>query len=329
MQFIRFFVLFLILLPASLQAAAAPNYAQPLASAYALLAKQDYPRAYQAFLRHGGSNPLAQFSLGQFHQNGWGRPVDANAACAWFAKAAKGKIPTALHYAGDCLMRMPDAPGNATAALDSYLAAAANGHLISLCSAAEFYIRGRYVARDAARGVALCASAAQADSPPAMLRLANYLASDSDVPPDLPAARHWYQLAAGHRLAEARYQLAIMQSQGDGGPAEVESALAGMEALASEGYLPAYLPTALLYAHLPPDPDTGAASAAQLAKVYLWSSAAKARLDQPALQAQAEQLLAAVLAAMPPEWRPELDRKVADHLAKFAIPRAAGALPGA
>jgi TPR repeat protein len=321
MQSIRHLLisLFLVLLCAPCRAAAPPtDPALPLRPAYALLDKGDYVRAYAAFLRESGNNPLAQFSIGLFHQNGWGRPVDQDTACAWFAKAARGKIPTALHATGDCLMRTPDAPGNAAAALASYQAAADNGHLISLCAAAEFYIRGRYVARDVARGLALCSQAAMANSPPAMLRLATYLHHDADVPHDLPGARHWYQLAAERQLPEARYQLAIMQAQGDGGAVEFDAALATMEELAADGYLPAYLPTATLYAHLPPDADTGAPSAAHLAKIYLWTSAAKARLRDPALLNQAEQLQAQALALMPPQWRTDLDNKIAVHLAKFA-----------
>src|SRR5450830_36619 len=180
MPCIRFLLLILTLLSAIPAAAASSSYDKPLGKAYALLAVQDYAHAYSAFQRYGDRNPLAQFSLGLFHQNGWGRPVNADIACNWFLKAAQGKIPTALHYAGDCLMRQPDAPGHATAALADYLAAADNGHLISLCSAAEFYIRGRYVARDVAQGLALCTRAALASSPPAMLRLATYLHHDAD-----------------------------------------------------------------------------------------------------------------------------------------------------
>ena len=309
--------------PASAKATA--DHAEPLRAAYTLLGKGDYAQAYPAFLRQSGKNPLAQFTLGLFHQVGWGRPVNQDAACAWFAKAAKGKIPAAQHYAGDCLMRSPDTPGNASAALADYLAAADGGHKISLCSAAEFYIRGRYVARDVVRGLNLCAEAAMGNSPPAMLLLANYLHNDPDVPRDLAAARHWYQLAAGHDVPEARYQLAIMQSQGDGGPVDRSAALSSMEALAATGYAPAYLPTAILYAHQPVQADTGALSAENLAKVYLWASAAKASLAAPA---PAEKLLASVLAVMPAEWRPGLDRKVADHLTKFAAARATAVSPG-
>jgi TPR repeat protein len=322
MQSIRlsFILLFVALLAPSTGANAAPrgDYAQQLHNAYVLLDKGDYANAYRAFLRYSGKNPLAQFSLGLFHQNGWGRPIDKNIACAWFTKAARGKIPTALHYAGDCLMRSPDATGNAAAALADYLAAANNGHKISLCAAADFYIRGRYVAKDVARGLALCTEAAVSGSPPAMLLLANYLSNDPDLPRDLPLARHWYQQAAERNIVEARYRLAIMQAQGDGGDADVETALRTMEELASTGYVPAYLPTAVLYAHLPPDTDTGAPSAAHLAKIYLWTSAAKARVTDPGLLNQAEHLQAEVLTVMPPQWRAELDTKIAVHLAKFA-----------
>ncbi|WP_139168672.1 MULTISPECIES: tetratricopeptide repeat protein [unclassified Duganella] len=331
MQSIRFLLLVLLtaLLAPLAAAAPAPDYAGQLKHAYSLLASGDYSRAYSAFQRQAAANPLAQFTLGQFHQNGWGRPVDRDAACAWFAKAAGRKVPTALHYHGDCLMRTPDAPGHAASALASYLAAADNGHKISLCMAAEFYIRGRYVASDVAHGLALCAAAAQANSPPAMLRLAQYLQHDANVPVDLAGARHWYRLAAERNVSEARYQLAIMQSQGDGGAVDVEAALAGMESLAAEGHVAAYLPTAVLYAHQPPQPDSGALSAEHLAKTYLWASAAKASLPpDSALAAAAEQLLTSVLAVMPADWRPALDARVATHLAKFALPRANGASPG-
>jgi len=328
MQSIRIALLLLaatLLTPAA-GAKTVADYAKALQDAYALLDKGDYARAYPAFLRQSGKNPLAQFTVGLFHQVGWGRPADRDIACAWFAKAAKGKIPTAQHYTGDCLMRSPDVPGNASAALANYLAAAEGGHKISLCSAAKFYIRGRYVARDVPRGLHLCSEAARANSPPAMLLLANYLQNDPDVPRDLAGARHWYQLAAAHDVPEARYQLAIMQAQGDGGPVDNSAALANMELLAAAGYAPAYLPAAVLYAHQPAQADTGALSAENLAKAYLWASAAKASLPDPG---PAEQLLASILALMPAEWRPVLDRKVADHLAKFAASRAGSAPPGA
>jgi TPR repeat protein len=319
--------LLLLLLAAPPARAERPrDYARELGPAYARLDQRDYARAYPLFQRQAARNPLAQFTLGLFHQNGWGRPVDADAACAWFAKAALHRIPAAQHLHGDCLMR---APGNAEAALASYLDAAKGSHYISLCSAAELLIRGRGVPRDVPRGLALCTQGAQSNAPPAMLRLALFLSGDADVAPDLPAARGWFQRAAEAGIIEARFRLAIMQSQGDGGAVDRDAALLGMESLAAEGYVPAYLPTAVMYANLPPQADTGALGAEHLAKVYLWASAAKAGLRDPARLAATEQLLASVLAVMPPEWRPELDRKVDAHLAKFAATTSPPALPSA
>jgi TPR repeat protein len=335
-------LLALSLLPLLLAAPAAraerpKDYAGELAGAYAKLDQRDYARAYPLFQRKAATNPLAQFTLGLFHQNGWGRKVDADAACAWFAKAALRRIPAAQHLHGDCLMRAPDAasmPGNAEAALASYLDAAKGSHYISLCSAAELLIHGRGVPRDVPRGLALCTQGAQSNAPPAMLRLALFLSDDAAVPPDLPQARGWFERAAKAGLADARFRLAIMQSQGDGGEVDRDAALLGMESLAAEGYVAAYLPSAVLYANQPPQADTGALGADHLAKAYLWASAAKASLRDPARLAATEQLLASVLAIMPPEWRPELDRKVDLHLAKFAgttipLSRANHASPGA
>jgi TPR repeat protein len=307
-----------LLLVAPVRAERAKDYAAELGPAYARLDQRDYARAYPLFQRKAASNPLAQFTLGLFHQNGWGRPVDTDAACAWFAKAALRRIPSAQHLHGDCLMRTPDAPGNAEAALASYLDAAKGSHYISLCSAAELLIHGRGVPRDVPRGLALCTQGAQSNAPPAMLRLALFLSDDAAVPPDLPQARGWFERAAKAGLTDARFRLAIMQSQGDGGEVDRDAALLGMESLAAEGHVAAYLPTAVLYANQPPQADTGALGAADLAKAYLWASAAKASLRDPARLASTEQLLASVLAIMPPEWRPELDRKVDVHLAKFA-----------
>jgi TPR repeat protein len=311
-------MLSLLLAAAGARAERPRDYAKELGPAYARLDQRDYARAYPLFQRRAATNPLAQFTLGLFHQNGWGRPVDHDVACAWFAKAALRRIPSAQHLHGDCLMRTPDAPGNAEAALASYLDAAKGSHYISLCSAAELLIHGRGMPRDVPRGLALCTQGAQSNAPPAMLRLALFLSDDADVPPNLPLARGWFERAAKAGIADARFRLAIMQSQGDGGEVDRDAALLGMESLAAEGYVPAYLPTAVMYANQPAQADTGALSAEHLAKAYLWACAAKASLRDPARLAPTEQLLASVLAIMPPEWRPELDRKVDAHLAKFA-----------
>lgn len=315
--FIRFlFVLVLLAAPLA-RAADKQDYAQSLGDAQAALAAGDYATAYQRYLQAADTNPLAQFTVALFHENGWGRPRDHEAACNWYARAAAHHIPAAMHFTAECLMRTPDKPGNAEQAFQLYLDAAKAGHFISLCNAGEQLIRGKGVKKDVQQGLALCTQAAQANSPPAMLGMGNYLRDDPDVPRNLPAAREWYRNAAERNMAEAQYKLAIMLAQGEGGAPDLDQALRWMEQAAAGGYVPAYLPTAVLYANLAPEKETGQPGAAHLAKVYLWSSAAKARLADPALREQAGKLLAQAVALMPAAWRPELDRKVAEHLAKF------------
>ena len=54
----------------------------------------------------------------------------------------------------------------------------------------------------------------------------------------------------------------------------------------------------------------------QLAKAYMWASAAKARGDE-AGEKRAAELLERVNAIMPESWRKDLDARVAEHLSEF------------
>ena len=66
------------------------------------------------------------------------------------------------------------------------------------------------------------------------------------------------------------------------------------------------------------NPATGALEPNDLAKVYMWNRAARASTTNPAQLAELDRIDTLVMAVMPPAWQPDLDRKVADHLAKFA-----------
>ncbi|WP_433693494.1 tetratricopeptide repeat protein [Herbaspirillum seropedicae] len=312
---------------AAIVAAATLSYAAPAASAprdlgaelttaNKALAAKDYSRAYALFARHAANNPLAQFSLGLFEREGWGRTSNPVAACNWFEKAAHSNIPAAQQFLGDCLAKGIGHEVDGKAAASWYRKAAASGIAYALCSAGELYIEGKTLEKDVDRGLALCLAAAQADSAPAMLRLADYYRDGKDVPQNLVAARYWYEQAAQRHQHEAQYRLGIMMSEGHGGDVDIPSALFWLEHAAMEGYRPAYLPVAILYANASPDPKTGMLSPENLAKVYMWNSAAKARTTNAVQLAEIERIEKMVLAVMPPQWQPDLDRKVAEHLAK-------------
>lgn len=296
-----------------------PNtWAEDIKPAQAALDVGDYATSYSLYQQEAKRNPLAQFMLGMFHKNGWGHPVDAKIACGWFKQAAQKYIPTAEHYWGDCLAQgigvKPDIP----AAIEWYKQAAADGHLISQCAIADYYIQGKGVAKDVSRGIELCIQVAQANSPPAMLKLARYYETGDYLPQDLASARYWYQQAAERHTTEAQYRLGVMLAQGEGGEPDLNAALLWLETAASKGYTPAYLPTAILYANAPLQPDTGRLAPEHIAKIYLWTSAAKARVSDQEQVTEAKKINELVLSVMPNEWRSSLDKQVMQHLAKYS-----------
>lgn len=311
------FVLTFLLLPAgAVLAAPAGDWARELAPAQAAQAAGNLRTAYALYQRRAGTNPLAQFTLGMFHQYGWGRPADPVAACGWYGKAAQKHIPAAEHRWGDCLAQGIGRTADIPAALAWYEKAAGHGHLISACSAADYYIQGKGVAQDVARGIELCRQVAEANSPPAMTKLARYYDQGEYLPRDAVVARRWYQEAAQRRDVEAQYRLGLMLAQGEGGEPDPNAALFWLETAASEGYAPAYLPTAELYANAPVQAETGALPPEYLAKIYLWNSAARARADDPAQRSAIDRIDDLLARAMPATWRPSLDRQVAEHLAQ-------------
>jgi TPR repeat protein len=279
------------------------------------LAAQHYSLAYKEYKRHAEKNGLAQFALGLIEQQGWGRRADPIAACNWFARAAQAAVPAAQQFLGDCLARGVGQKADGPAALRWYQAAADQGLAGAACDAGELYISGTIIDRDIPRGLALCTAAAQAQATPAMMKLATFYHEGDPVPQDLALARYWYTQAAERHVHEAQFHLGVMLSEGQGGEADVLKARFWLEHAAMEGYAPAYLPTAILYANAPLDPKTGALSPEDLAKLYMWNSAAKATTQDATQLAEITRIEALTLNVMPPQWKPELDRRVAAHLA--------------
>lgn len=299
------------------------NLRASLVAADAALAAQDYPAAYAAYARLAADNPLAQFNLGLIEQQGWGRPADPVAACGWFEQAAQHAIPAAQQFWGDCLAGGVTGAPDGPAALAWFEKAAASGIAGALCAAGELYIQGALVPRDVKHGLALCTAAAQQESLPAMLKLADYY----ETTKDLSLARFWTSQAAQRHSLAAQWRLGIMLSEGLGGAADAAQARFWFETAAMAGYAPAYLPAAILYANAPTNASTGALEPADLARVYMWNQAARARTTNPQQLAEIARIDALISAVMPAQWRPGLDRKVASHLARFTAPRHAGADP--
>lgn len=289
-----------------------------LAPAQAALAAGDYPAAYRAYLDHGQNNPLAQFTLGLFHEYGWGRPVDRAAACRWQEKAAPGGIPAAQQALADCLRHGVHRPADPTAAAYWYKQAASSGIHLAGCALAELYMAGEGIAKDPRQALGLCRQAAERGLPAAQVRLALMLLDGDVALRDPAAALYWMRASAQANNAEGQYRLGLMLRDGVGAAADAGTARWWLESAAAQGWLPAYLPTAELYLHGHAEPASGAPPAAELAKAYLWSAAAVRRSPDAGSATTAQAVLARVVELMPPTWRGDLDQRVSEHLDRLA-----------
>jgi len=293
------------------------DYAAELTKAQQALTHQEYAAAYIEFFRVAkiSKNPLAQFNLALFNQYGWGRPVDEAMACGWYAKAAAGNIPVAQHFYADCLRNGIAGDVAPTKAADWYRRAADNGYIISLCSLAELYIEGVGVSQDRQRGLALCQQAANTGLSKAMIRMARFhLSTDPAIKNERRALDYLQQAAQLHNM-DAQFMLAVFYRDGAvGHHANYNLARKWFELAAAHGYIPAYYQVGVLYFNAPIDPATNALPAPDLAKAYLWLSAAAQRSQQASELRKSEHLLAEIAKVMPKAWLANLNKKLNEHL---------------
>ena len=190
---------------------------------------------------------------------------------------------------------------------------------MSLCSLAELYMTGAGVPRDPAKGLSLCREAADKKAIPAQTRMGLFLLEGDKSIRDLDQAFEWFSLAAQGNSAEAQYYLGIMLRDGMGRPKAPEDALIWFERAASLGYGPAYFPTGEIYFNSPKDPQTGKLSAHDLAKSYLWVSAAVRQTKGPEERKSATNMLEKILKTMPETWTATLNPKVDAHFATYPV----------
>jgi TPR repeat protein len=306
------------LLALSAPIAAQADNAKELRHAQAALSAGDYDKAYAQYKGFADKgNPLAQFTMAMFHQMGWGRTVDPVSACRWHEKAAAGKIPASAHYLADCLVSGTHMPPDPTQAAKWYEQAANYGHFSSLCALGSLYIAGNGVAKDPAKGLTLCQQAAQKGHVASMMTLGRSHLQGVAGKKDYQAAVSWFEQASQRNSAEAPYLIGTILREGSAGPKRLEEARYWFELAASRGYVRAYFVTGGLYFAAPPDPGTQMPTAKNLAKAFLWLSAAKARSTDKNEFPEIRKQLAKIGEIMPQSWAPDLEMKVAEHLAKY------------
>ncbi|MDP1557430.1 MAG: tetratricopeptide repeat protein [Nitrosomonas sp.] len=290
--------------------------APAMKEAQAAMVSGDYEKAYAKYRRaaENEKNPLAQFSLGLFYQNGWGRAMDKVAACQWFEKSAQGGIPTGQHLAGICLEEGVHRPTDPAAATVWYQKAAEGGHYLSYCHLGNLLMTGNGVAKDPEKALALCHPAALQGSVPAQIWMGQfYLQGDPSVR-SIPEAYRWFAAAARKQAPEALYHLGMIMQQSTLEGHTAEKSRHMFEQAAALKYIPAYFQAGKHFYLAQPDPETGQLSAEHLAKAYLWLSVAIQRSQYPEEIAAAKMILQQILTIMPETWLAGLDQKIIQHL---------------
>lgn len=287
-----------------------------LAEAQQWLAEGEYHKAYNAFRFYAEKkqNHLAQFTLALFYQQGWDVEQNEAVACQWYEKAAKGDIPAANHFFAQCLQDGIHQSTDYAAAIHWYQQAANLGHTISLCAIADLYMQGSGVVKDPQKALAYCQQAASAGSLPAQLKMGRFYLSGEESIRDPYLAAVWYGYAAEKNSLEAYYQLGVINLNVLN---DRSQALYWFEMAASQGYLPAYYQTARLYFNAPLSEETGMPAAENLAKSYLWLSAAKQQSKQDDERQGTLSMLEKVEQVIPESWKDDLDEKVSQHLSEF------------
>lgn len=292
------------------------NESKDYKMAQAAQAAGDFARAYSLYreIAEDGNNPLVYFSLGLFHRNGWGREENQAAACDWFELAAlHGGVPYAQHLYAECLEQGIGRQAEPSAAAHWYQQANEGGYLLSSCSLGQLYMTGKGVRKDPLKALKLCHGAVKGSTVAMVWMGRFYLEGDEEIR-DPKLAFRWFEQAARNDLPEAYYYLARMISLGLVDGLTTRHARQMYEKAASMRYMPAYYPTARLYFHAPPEPQTGYLSAHDLAKAYLWLSATKKLSRNSEELTETTKMLDQVLTVMPESWAPELDEKLHDHL---------------
>lgn len=295
---------------------ASSSWVGELQFAQRFLDQKKYIEAHDQYLRYAKKNGLAQLALGIINANGLGRARNAEQACFWFKKSAENNVPVAEHFWANCLVENKKNPENIRLAVGFYERAASHGHLISSCYAADYYMQGFGVTKDVQKALSMCSEVANVGSLPAIKKMARYYSDNRYIPIDVPAAEYWYQRGAEIGSAEMLSDWAsfVASVSGMDSPRAVYLA----ELAAAQGYAPSYLMAAVFYAHSTGRED-GDISPEHLAKIYLWSRAAKAAcegLKDSELLAQIDRLL---IEMIPQTWYADLDEKVAGHLLKYPV----------
>jgi hypothetical protein len=190
----------------------------------------------------GLGNPGAMAALGSRLLSGDEKTRDEKKGREWLKKAIEAKEYSAYLALGDYEENVKK---DLKAALAEYERGKDAGQIDSILRTADFYIEGKGVEKDTARGLALLDKAAEAGNPIASFRLAVQSLS-GDKPDLLVGYGHLLKAAAGN-LVEAQNELGLFYLSGKLAAADSAAGVAWLTRAAQGGFAQAQNNLATLY----------------------------------------------------------------------------------
>ena len=184
----------------------------------------------------------AMAALGSRLLSGDEKNRDEKKGREWLKKAIEAKEYTSYLVLGDYEENVKK---NLKAALSEYERGKDAGQIDCILRTADFYIEGKGVEKDSARGLALLQKAAEAGNPVANFRLA--VQSLSGEKPDLLVGYGHLLKAASGNLAEAQNELGLFYLSGKFGAADSAAGVAWLTRAAQAGFAQAQNNLGTLY----------------------------------------------------------------------------------
>jgi G3E family GTPase/TPR repeat protein len=161
-------------------------------------------------------NPMAQYNLASYYENGQGVVKDMKKAFSWYCKAADQGDAEAQHNVGLCYENGHGVEKDVNKAFEFYELAANQGDVMAQASLADLYMCGNGVEKDIKRAMEWFQKAAEQGDAMAQSSLAILYENGDGVEKDMKKAFEWYAKAAEQGNPVAQYNLASFYESGEG-----------------------------------------------------------------------------------------------------------------
>ena len=179
--------------------------------------KKDIKKAFEFFKSAAElGNPMAQYNLAAYYENGEGVIKDMEKAFHWYTKAADQGDVEALHNVALCYENGEGVDQDIQQAIVFYTKAAEQGDVAAQVSLADIYLNGTSVDRDIKKAIEWFTKAAEKGDATAQSNLAIIYENGDGVKKDTKKAFELYSSAAEQGYPVALYNLASLYENGEG-----------------------------------------------------------------------------------------------------------------